>query len=74
MNKRGFLLVDSLINVFIVCCLSLLCFAIYKAYNSYTSGYENYQEEMSIFYEDTYNSLGVCEKCIIQEEDLSPLE
>lgn len=75
MNNKGFLLLDSLVNVLVVSLLCLLCFSIYKAVDNYESGYLNYIEKSNEDYDYFYNSLGICEKCIVEEEtDLSKQE
>lgn len=73
MNNKGFLLLDSLIAVFIVTAMSLISFSVYKAIVNYEDGYLLYKEEFNELLIDTYSSLGVCEKCVI-EEDLPVLE
>lgn len=75
MNNKGFLLLDSLVNVLVICVLCLLCFSIYKAIDNYDDGYKEYVEKSNEEYDYFYNSLGECEKCIIVEEtDLSKQE
>lgn len=72
MNNKGFLLLDSLVNILIVSLLCVLCFAIYKAVDNYDEGYLNYLNNSNQDYEYLYNNLGECEKCIVvEEEDLS---
>ena len=73
MNRKGFLLVDSLISVVITVCLSLLCACLFKAIDNFNEGYDLYQEEMANEYENIYEYLGECEKCQI-EEDSSQVE
>lgn len=68
MNKKGFLLVDALITIFIVSAMSLLCVAVFKSINEYEEGYLSYKEETNAKLQNLYNSLGVCEKCVIEED------
>ena len=68
MNKKGFLLVDSLITIFIVSAMSILCITIFKSINNYKEGYQSYKEETNERLNNLYNSLGVCERCVIQED------
>lgn len=73
MNKKGFLLIDSLVSVVIVVSICLLCASTYQNINNYYDGYDLYKEKIKEEYENVYSLLGECEKCII-EEDLSLLE
>lgn len=73
MKNKGFLLIDSLITVFIVSIMALLCLSIYKSVVNYKEGYRLYKEETSNRLTYIYDDLGECEKCIIQE-DSSNLE
>ena len=73
MNKKGFLLLDSLVSVVIVVSLSLLCVSTYQNVSNYYDGYHTYKNRLKEEYENIYSMLGECEKCII-EEDLSALE
>ena len=69
LNKKGFLLVDSLINVVIVSSLCLLCFVSYKAIDNYYKGYDNYIEESNNRYTYIFNSIGECQRCVVTKED-----
>ena len=68
MNKKGFLLIDSLVNIIIVSILCTLCLMSYQNVSSYYDGYDLYKEETNSRYEEIYSKLGVCEKCIIEED------
>ena len=68
MNKKGFLLVDSLITIFIVSVMALLCIAIFESIDNYKKGYQDYKEETNERLNNLYNSLGVCERCVIEED------
>jgi len=75
LNNKGFLLIDSLVNVLIVTNLCFLCFISYKAIDNYYEGYDRYIDESNERYDYFFNSLGECEKCVItKQEDLSPQE
>lgn len=69
MNKKGFLLIDSLLTVFIVSSICLLCFSIYKLIGKYEEGYMNYQSISNDEYENIFNNLPICEVCIVDESD-----
>lgn len=73
MKSRGFLLLDSLITIFIVSSMALLCISVYKSVINYKEGYKLYKEETNNKIAAIYDSLGECERCEI-EEDLSNLE
>lgn len=74
MNKKGFLLVDSLITVIVVSISCYLCMYTYKLIDNYEKGYLNYKERINESYFEIFNNLGKCEKCEIEQEDSSPLE
>ncbi|MDO5440735.1 MAG: hypothetical protein Q4F12_04290 [Erysipelotrichaceae bacterium] len=67
-SNKGFLLLDSLIAVFIVTSMSILSFGVYSSLVIYEDGYLLYKEEFNEQLIDTYDLLGVCEKCVIQED------
>lgn len=69
MNKKGFLLVDAIINVLIVSIVSSLCLYMYIAINKADDGYVNYLENENDNYERIFNSLSECEACLIDEPD-----
>lgn len=69
MNKKGFLLLDSLINVLVVSSLCLLCFSVYKSVCYYKDGYESYLNESNEQYDLLFSNLKECEKCKIIKED-----
>lgn len=68
MNKKGFLLVDSLICIIIVSLLSCLCMYTYTQINNFNDGYKLYYENNTDKYKDLYKGLGECVKCQIEEE------
>lgn len=69
MNKKGFLLVDSLITVFITSLVCVMCFSIYDVILNYEEGYENYQSSTNEEIEDILNNMWECEVCVIDESD-----
>lgn len=64
---RGFILLDSLMTVFIVSCICILCFSVYKSIENYIEGYRMYQNMSNQRYEDIYLSFNDCEVCVIDE-------
>ena len=69
MNKRGFLLIDSIINVFIVSLMCALCLGIYQAIVTYENGYISYQTNSNERLITIFNMICECEACIIDESD-----
>ena len=67
--SRGFILIDSLLSVFIVACICMLCFSIYQAIDKYSQGYELYRKTATEMYERILNGLPECEACRIDEPD-----
>ena len=68
-NRDGFLLLDSLISVFVTC---LVCISIYVTYNlieKYENGYLDYQSESNENLEYIFNNLYECEMCLLDEPD-----
>ena len=68
MNK-GFIMLDSLISVFIVIYICSMCFIIYKSIDRYERSYELYIEKSDDYYSDIYSSLEYCMPCIVDEYD-----
>jgi len=68
MNK-GFIMLDSLLSVFIVTYICLMCFSIYKTIEQYEKSYINYQFNSNDSYEEIFNTLIVCEACEVDESD-----
>lgn len=67
--SKGFLLIDSLLSVFIVVSICMLCFSIYQIINKYSYGYEQYRMTSNETYEHILNSLPGCEACQADEPD-----
>lgn len=75
MNKRGFILLDALVGVFIVCILSSITINVFFSYKNYKEGYANYKEDINERYEDIFRIQKGCERCLIEDEvDLSSLD
>ena len=68
-SKKGFLLVDSLISVFITSLVCATCYAVFYNIVNYEEGYTNYQARSNDNLENIYNNLYQCEACIIDEFD-----
>ena len=67
--NRGFLLVDSLLSVFIVVTICMFCFSIYQLIGKYAEGYEQYRRTSNEAYEHILNGLPACEACLADESD-----
>ena len=65
----GFILIDSLVAVFLVTCICAMCFSICKASGAYTEGYDSYRKISDLNYERIYRSLEECEGCGLHESD-----
>lgn len=68
-SKKGFLLIDSLISVFITSLLCILCYSSFKAILNYDEGYINFQKISNDNLIDVYDSLYKCKVCQIDEPD-----
>ena len=68
-SKKGFLLVDALITVFITSLLCVTCYSTYDLIVNYEDGYISYQEDSNEKLESIYNSLFICEECKVNESD-----
>ena len=68
-SKKGFLLIDSLITVFVTSLLCVMCYAMYQNIVNYDEGYMEYQERSNSNLEYIYNNLFYCEECEIDESD-----
>lgn len=69
MSRKGFLLIDSIINVFIVSLMCSLVLGIYEAISTYEDGYHSYLENSNQRLIEIYGMLGSCEACLIDESD-----
>lgn len=68
-NKKGFLLLDSLISVFITSIVCIMCYSIYNLIIKYDDGYKEYVNRTNLEMKMIYDSLADCEVCIIDESD-----
>ena len=68
MNK-GFILIDSLLSVFIVTYICIICVSIYKVIENYNISYVDYQNNSNQVYEYIFDNLPICEPCILDESD-----
>lgn len=66
-NNKGFLLVDSLISVFVTSLVCVACYSTYHLIVKYQDGYEDYQTLSDEHLLDIYNNLYECEPCEIIE-------
>ena len=69
MNKKGFLLVDSLMTVFIVTSISVLCIGIFRLIDKYEYSYTKYQNESNERLEIMINEQVICEGCLIKDDN-----
>lgn len=69
MNKKAFLLVDSLACLLIVVGITSICFFTYNQVEKHDEVYKMYYEKTSEKYKDFYRSLPECVKCVIETED-----
>lgn len=67
MNKKAFLLVDSLVCLIVVTSLAFLCFATFNQISKHEEVNEYYYEETTSKYETIFKSMSECIKCEIEE-------
>lgn len=68
--SKGFLLIDSLITIFICAIVSTLCYSIYMLNDKYVQGYKEYQDKSNERMHDILENLNECETCeVIDESD-----
>lgn len=68
-SRKGFLLVDALITVFVTSLVCIMCYAIYESMLNYEDGYNEYQTKINDDLLDIYQNTYECEACIIDESD-----
>lgn len=68
MNKKAFLLIDSLVCLIITVCVSSLCIYTYDQLQMFSENYKQYYENINDKYSNIYHSLENCEKCEIEED------
>lgn len=69
MSKKGFLLIDSLITVFITSLVCVACYTIFNSITNYEEGYLEYQNRSNSNLEYIYANMWECEACYIDESD-----
>ena len=69
MNKKGFLLVDSLISIFILLAFSSLVLSIYTILDKNTNSYEKYNQRMNDRLDNIYMHDISCKGCILDDVD-----
>ena len=65
----GYILLDSLLSIFLVITMCCLCLSIYKSIDDYERGYLNYQQNSNERLQDILYSTYYCEACEIDESD-----
>ena len=68
-TNKGFILIDSLLAVFIVCYICLLCFSIYKSITIYENSYLKYQERSNENIDYIFSKYVYCKPCELDESD-----
>ncbi len=69
LSNKGFLLIDALLSVFIVSCVCILCFSIFRIIDNYEKGFTEYQKNSNRHYEMIFQDLPECEGCAFDESD-----
>ena len=67
--SRGFVLIDSLVAVFLITLICTMCFSIYRSQERYLEGYERYRQASDLHYEEIFRSLNECTGCATDESD-----
>lgn len=65
MNKKGFLLVDALINCLIVASLSVLCIGVFMQFDNYYKAYKKYNEQLNEKLEILFKD---CNTCLLKQD------
>ena len=68
MNKKGFILLDAVLSLFIVTFITTVTINVYQNYKGQKDSYDTYQSEIADRYLEIYEELGECEKCVIEDE------
>lgn len=69
LNKKGFLLLDSLITVFITSLVCIACYSTFHLIVNYEEGYTDYQNRSNTSIEYILSNMWECEECEIDEPD-----
>ena len=67
MNKKAFLLTDSLITISILIAMSTLILSLFSIINNQDLVYKNYIEKTNDELENIYSLNDICEVCMIDE-------
>ena len=70
MNNKGFLLIDSLICIFVVVSVGLLSISLYQMINKNEIIYEEYNKQSNEEYEILFNNLKECKCQIIEDSSI----
>ena len=68
-SKEGFLLIDSLITVFVTSLVCITCYAIFQSIVNYDKGYEEYKEKTNDDLLSIFQTMYECEDCQLDESD-----
>ena len=68
-SNKGFLLIDSVLSVFIVVCMCAMCMTIYQVVLRYEEGVAAYRERTNESLIQLFQSLPHCEACMTDEPD-----
>lgn len=69
LNKKGFILLDSLICVLITSLLCVTCYSLFLSANNYDDGYIEYIDKSNSNIEQIFNEINECEACTVHESD-----
>ena len=69
LSNKGFFLIDSLLCVFILSVICILCFSLWNMIDAYDRGYEEYVQRSNISYEQILSQMNRCEGCQAYESD-----
>ena len=67
MNKKAFLLSDSLITITILLAMTSLIFTLYTIINNQEQGYKNYIDRTNTKLDNIFSINNICEACILNE-------
>lgn len=68
-TNKGYILLDSLLSIFLVISMCGLCLSIYKSISNYEIGYLNYQNNSNEQLSEIFNSFDYCEACVLDESN-----
>lgn len=67
MNKKGFLLVDALVNIIIISSVALICIAMFKQFANYYDGFDEYISNSNEQYDYLFLKNSECDACQIKD-------